>query len=97
MSREVVAYVNWGRWVGDCATPGCGNARALSPGDEVFDCSAPARPGGVRIAEGACDQTYPVAWPDDPAAVTARLAGLPESQRSWRPDEEEDGDAAGKA
>ncbi len=99
MTDHVVAYVNWGRWVADCATPGCGNARALTVGDELFDCDAPARPGGSPIGEGACDRTYPIVWPDDPAAVAVRLANLPESQRSWRPGDGEKGggDATGQA
>ncbi len=94
MSREVIAYVNWGRWVGDCATPGCGNARMLSPGEQVFDCDAPGRPGAPRPVEGVCAESYPIVWPDDPAAVMAPLAGLPEGQRNWKPEPEETDDAA---
>lgn len=72
---EVRAYLNWGRWVADCATPGCSNALALELGQRSFTCR-------TRNGAGSCGVTYPVAWPADPAASAAAVEGLPESERS---------------
>lgn len=72
---KAVAYLNWGRWVADCPNPACTNAMQVEPGQAQFECTRPA----------GCGTTAPLAWPDDPAAVEAEVADLPESQRHWKP------------
>lgn len=69
-----IAYLNWGRWVADCPTPGCTNAAGVAPGRTTVTCVG---------AEGShCGYTYPLVWPSDPKSDYAGLAGLPPAQQS---------------
>jgi hypothetical protein len=48
---EAVAYVNWGRWVADCPTSGCGSAQVVTPADPRFFCpTCENAPAGGRWA-----------------------------------------------
>lgn len=80
----VTAYVNWGRWVGDCRLDDpatgmvCANAQAIDPADERFFCVAclNADVGG---------RWRPVVWPADQAAVETPLVELPVNEQNWVP------------
>ena len=80
---HTAAYVNYGRWVADCPHILCTNALTVESGQTLFTCGwvgDPPMPG--------CRGTSALDWPEDPAAVMAKLAGRPESEQHWRPEAE---------
>lgn len=73
VSERVRAYVNHGRWVGDCNRPHCANAEKLTAGQRVFHCSN-------------CRQISEVDWPPDAEQITQVLDKRPVPQtRNWFP------------
>lgn len=69
---QVLAYVNWGRWIGSCVAPGCFDAVELAPGQETMAC--------IR------GHVAPVRWPGNAAAIMGALeARIDESKRNWFP------------
>jgi hypothetical protein len=80
--ETAVAYLNWGRWVADCASDRCTNALEVEPGQETFVCRGPAP------QYAGCGNSAPLQWPDDVAAVQQAVADLPESQQQWTPEPE---------
>lgn len=75
----VDAYVNHGRWVGDC--PFCPSASMVSPDDPRFFCAecANAAVGG---------QYVPVAFPADVERIENELVQRPvAANRNWQPGE----------
>lgn len=74
---KVVAYVNHGRWVGECPTPHCGGAREVNPDHNPFWCVE-------------CGKSYVVEWPDKKTmrAVTTILEQRPEpANQNYHPDD----------
>jgi hypothetical protein len=81
---SAVARFDWGRWVADCPNPACTNAMQLDLGQAEFACRFLI--DEKRRAYGGCGTTAPIDWPDDPAAIEAGLAGLPEGAQNWKPE-----------
>jgi hypothetical protein len=71
------AYRNWGRWVVDCPTDGCTNAKEVRPGQTEFVCD-----NAATNNLDCCGGVASVEWPDNPAAVVASLAGRPTAHQS---------------
>lgn len=92
-AAPAVAYVNEGRWVADCPTPGCGGAMALVRGAAGFLC-------GACLNVEAGYRYRPLSWPAAAviagveAALEARL--LP-GQANWRGERVEDLEAENAA
>jgi hypothetical protein len=80
---HAVARYDWGRWVADCPNPACTNAMQLDRGQARYECRFPLDDQGHAF--GGCGTVAPLGWPDDPKAIEVELAGMPESQRQWRP------------
>jgi hypothetical protein len=81
----VVAWVNQGRWLGECGLPNparggevCKNAQYVALDDPRFYCIAceNADVGGAWRN---------VTLPADPPAVEASIEGLPETEQNWEP------------
>lgn len=71
------ARVNWGRWVGDCASPACRSAVWLSTGQPSFVC-------------WDCGEPVEVVWPEAPfVAGIERLLSMRSEPwtRNWDADE----------
>ncbi len=69
---ETLAYINWGRVVGDCGVEGCYDASELAPGQAQMVCIL-----------GHVSQ---VRWSHGMPAVLAALGKRPdESKRNWFP------------
>lgn len=69
----VQAYINAGRWIGDCDRTACANAELLTPHQGLFACSN-------------CKQLSGIEWPPDPDGITGVLASRPVPQtRNWAP------------
>lgn len=81
MADRAEVYVDWGRLVADCPAEDCTNALEVKPGQEVYHCVA-------NPMDGACGRTFPLDWPDDPAAMRARVAGLPSARQRWKASDE---------
>lgn len=71
------AYLSWGRWVVDCPTDGCFNAKEVAPGQGEYICDNPST--GNR---DCCGVIAHVAWPNSPDTVVAQYAGQPAARRS---------------
>jgi hypothetical protein len=84
---HAVARYDWGRWVADCPSPTCTNAIGLAVGQKTFQCGYWVGPRPEDRVPG-CGAVAPLAWPADPAAIEVELAGVPESQRHWKPEPE---------
>ncbi len=69
---EVLAYVNYSRWVADCLN--CSAGMALQPGVNQVVCLE-------------CGERYDVTWPKDREAIEALLLLRPQRNRHWRPGE----------
>jgi len=65
----VQAYVNFGRWVADCA---CASAEELKPRQQLFHCSG-------------CKQLAEIAWPPDADEIGDALSTRPLANRNWSP------------
>lgn len=82
----VAAYVNHGRWVADCPTPGCGGALCLSRQASLFLC-----PQCWNAANGG--QWMAVTFPAAKQQIEALLLRRPAADdwtapaRNWRPGE----------
>ena len=77
LSRSVVARVNIGRWLADCA---CGAARLVDP-SRPFWC-----PGCGNAATGG--HAVPIVWPEDRATIDAVLAAREAAGTcNWEPHE----------
>lgn len=74
------AYVNHGRWVCNCPTPGCGNAQLVSMSDQRFYC-AECRNHPWRGA------AHEVRVPADRADVERVLSVRPAMKQNWLPHE----------
>lgn len=75
-----VAYVNHGRWVADCPTPGCGGAMLVLRGGE-FLC-------GTCFNAEIGGEYRPIEWPADPEAIEALLVVRPlPVHMNWAPGE----------
>lgn len=73
LTTTAQAYVNHGRWVGDCPRPYCGNAEKLAPRQATFHCSN-------------CRLLVDLVWPPDPDGVWSVLELRPVPQtRNWAP------------
>lgn len=78
--KPAVAYVNHGRWVADCPTPGCGGAMLVLKGGE-FLC-------GTCFNAEIGGEYRPIEWPADPDAIERLLVGRPLAvQMNWTPGE----------
>lgn len=82
---HAIARLDWDRWLADCPNRECTNAMALAIGQGEFLCRYPVDDRGNF---GGCMTNVPIDWPDDPAAIQASLAGLPEPERRWAPEPE---------
>ncbi|MFC7276217.1 hypothetical protein ACFQS1_19670 [Paractinoplanes rhizophilus] len=82
---HAVARYDWGRWVADCPSPDCTNAMLLDPGQQRWQCRFPLDDHGHAF--GGCGTVVPIDWPASPRAIELDLAGMPESQRQWRPEQ----------
>lgn len=73
-AQPVRAYVNHGRWVGECTEPDCANAEQLERGQALYHCS-----NCLVVAE--------VEWPDEAAAIWTVLQRrrVPQT-RNWFPE-----------
>lgn len=91
----VLARINHGRWLADCARPGCRGAELVAPGvpficgscyPQAFsgDAAECARWGRIAAARG---EAHEVQFPEDAAALEAALAGRDEGNRNWTPGE----------
>ena len=80
-ASPAVAYVNQGRWVADCPTPGCGGAMALVRGAMGFLCGACLN---VEVGYRYRPLSWPVEAVEAEAVLSVRM--LPE-QANWRPGE----------
>ena len=69
---ESLAYLNWGRWVAECAAPDCHDAMQLTPGDKSMRCIR-GHITGVR-------------WSGNPHAIAEAVAIRPEQNRNWFPE-----------
>jgi hypothetical protein len=85
---HAIAFLDWDRWVADCPSPSCTNALEVAPEQDGFRCGYWVGPGPNDRVPG-CGITAPLDWPDDPAAVKARFASLPDPQRHWHPRDDE--------
>jgi len=81
---SAIARYDWGRWVADCPNPACTNALLVQPGQTEWLCRSVNNQGRVD----GCLTAASLVWPDDPAAIAAGLAGMPESEQNWRPEGE---------
>jgi hypothetical protein len=78
------AYFNWGRWVADCPTDSCSDARAVFPPD------ANGIPATTPHLDQACKggHSFRIVMPPpaDAAAIEAELLRRPhEADQSWFP------------
>lgn len=64
-AEPVLAFANWGAWVGRCPSPWCTSAKVLDDDDRVFRCDE-------------CPTVADVAWPEDKAAIQALLMMRPD-------------------
>jgi hypothetical protein len=69
---ESLAYLNWGRWVAECAAPDCHDAMRLTPGDVSMRC--------VR------GHVTAVQWPGNAPAIADAVANRAEKNRNWFPE-----------
>lgn len=80
-ATAIEAYVNWGRWVADCPTPGCNGALIVSHEDPRFYCP-------YCFNDPEAGRFLAVAFPAARAAIEAELLKRPLlEQRNWRPGE----------
>lgn len=93
MKITVTAYLNHGRWVGEC--PNCPNAEIVIPGSP-FICTAEhplvRRGGGDQKAQAilaaiAMNQAYEVIFPEDKALIEKLNSKRKEQNRNWKPGE----------
>jgi hypothetical protein len=82
---DIVAYINHGRWVGECnlhwteINEDCKNAQLVDPNDARFFC--------VNCHNEACAGRWrTVVFPAGVATIEASLAALPQSQQNWVPE-----------
>lgn len=66
----VLAYVNTGRWLAHCTTPGCHGVEYVRPDEPIFYCLS----CGNRLTGGAA---VPVKFPEDRERVEAALLKRP--------------------
>jgi len=83
---NAIAYMNWGRWVADCPSAECTNALLVTPGQTQWECLYTTGPALYPRTEG-CGTTEVLVWPEDVEGIQASLAGLPDSQQNWQPEE----------
>jgi hypothetical protein len=81
---KALAYYNWGRWVADCPTPGCGDARAVFPEDRNGTPSA--RPQLSQL----CARGHAMSIEMPPENVAAQIAAVLadrdfDADRAWYP------------
>lgn len=75
-----LAYVNHGRWVADCPSPGCGGAMLVLKGGE-FLC-------GTCFNAAIGGEYRPIEWPAEAAQIEALLIGRPLAvHMNWNPGE----------
>lgn len=83
VAAHAVAYVNHGRWVADCPTPGCGGAILLLPAPAGFLC-------GTCFNAAIGGQYRVVDWPKsaDRERIEVALRARPLAvNMNWTPDE----------
>ena len=74
---RVLAFVNWGRWVADCAV--CPSAMALQPGQTRFVC-------GDQLCGAEAEIDWPASEQLDVATVDQLLGARPNPRnRNWHP------------
>lgn len=83
-TRATNVYLNWGRWVVDCA---CGSAQGVQPGQTSTRCAVEVD-GVAVVDDGTCGAVIDLEWPDV-EAVEASVAGLPPARQSWRPEDDQ--------
>lgn len=78
MDTEIFAYVSAGRWVADCATPGCNGGIACWPEHNRGACLD-------------CGHVYAIVFPgmDERLEGEALLSYRGEDNQNWRPDKGE--------
>lgn len=75
LAAHVDARVDWGRWVWDCPTPGCGEAQIASDTDHRGFC--------VGCFNGG-DGWWPVVFPAPRRQIEELLGRRPLAARNWR-------------
>jgi hypothetical protein len=72
ITMESMTYINWGRFVADCADPACQDAVLVNPGQQSASC--------------VNGHTFDVVWAPGIEAATAALEQRPEERRrNWFP------------
>lgn len=81
---NVVAYINHGRWLGDCGLYDaardriCNNSQLVDEDDQRFFC--------VVCNNADIDGNWrAVTWPADPETIEGSLEGLPTNEQNWTP------------
>jgi hypothetical protein len=83
--RTAQAYLNYGRWVAECPTPGCHDARAVFPEHPVTGI-----PSATPNATDVCANGHPFAIEMPPQELAAQISGVvderpDEQDRAWYP------------
>lgn len=76
-----LVYVNWGRLVAECASPGCGDARAVELGQRSATCCV-----GDGITSRCPGHPFELVWPPNMAQILAALdERTAEKRKNWFP------------
>jgi len=75
----VLAYVNHGRWVGDCPAPGCNAAQMLHESGIYFCTEC----GNAAFSH----KWLRVAWPSDAKEIALLLCNRQAQNQNWMPGE----------
>lgn len=80
----VIAYINHGRWIGDCGLYDasrertCQNAQLVDADDARFYCV-------ICFNDAIGGQWRSITWPENPEFIEESLAELPINEQNWTP------------
>lgn len=78
---KALVYINWGRLVAECPSPGCGDARAVELGQRSATCCV-----GDGITSRCPGHTFDLEWPENMAQILAALdERTAEKRKNWFP------------